>query len=111
MMNALAASASLVFAASAAVKTTSCCTSAGNGPTRSKPGAVRTLTRNTPSSESPLTTALTNSAGAACDFILAFIASLMPTLKYPQNLVTSSTLRYGGNGLRFKQRLLQRVGG
>src|SRR2546428_4914690 len=79
-MNALAASASFVFAATEAVKTTSCCSSAGNGPTTSRPGAVSQVMRNPPSSASPLATASTICAGAVCTLVLAFIASLMPRL-------------------------------
>ena len=47
----------LLSAATAAVKTSSCCSSGGNGPASSTPGAIKTLTRNTPSSASPLATA------------------------------------------------------
>src|SRR6266581_4173970 len=85
-MNALAASASLVSAATFAVKTTICCNSTGNGPTTSKPGAVSTLTRNTPSSASPL-------------------ARRSNTRK-----TWAPAALYGGDGLRLEQRLLQSFG-
>src|SRR5471030_1287168 len=65
-MRALAAVASLVSDPTAAVNTTFCCSSAGNGPTTSKPGAVRTLIRNRPNSTSPLATTATTCAGLGC---------------------------------------------
>src|SRR6266545_1102981 len=68
-MNALAASASLLACATAAVNRSSCCNSAGNEPASSTPGAISTLVRNTPSSASPLATACGIAAGVACDAI------------------------------------------
>src|ERR1700682_3242702 len=77
-MRALAAVVSWVSDPTAAVNTTFCCSSAGNGPTTSKPGAVRTLIRNMPNSTSPLATTATTCAGLGCALIFAFIGSVMP---------------------------------
>src|SRR3954454_21291150 len=109
-MKALAPSASLAPAATAAVKVISCCSSAGKGPATSRPGAVSTLVRNTPSSASPRATASMSCAGPFWTLVLAFTGSPMPKRSKTLDLGAGRALRYGGDGPRREQRPLQRFG-
>src|SRR5215813_10781342 len=110
-MNAFAAAASLVFAATDPVKTTSCCSSAGNGPTTSRPGAVNTLMRNTPRLGLTFSNRVNDLRRPGLHLGLGFhrLADAK-SFEDPENLGASRACRYGGDGLRFKQRLLQRFG-
>ena len=110
-MNALAASASLVLAATAAVKMRSCCSSAGNGPTRSTPGAASVGDEK----YAKLGLAFGDRRddlrrpGQRLGLGLHRLADA-ETLECPQDLGAGRARGHGGDGLRLEQRLLQRFG-